>query len=110
MLLLLLFIGALQCAQLLRSTPLATVAFISTSYASTCLHLTMLLCPAVLVCHLQAGNVAVAEEASQSAAAGPGAVLPTLSLLRVVDLVDALWEHMPQVGVHCCFTHSLACF
>jgi hypothetical protein len=48
-------------------------------------------------CAVQAGNVAAAEEVSQSAA-GPGAVLPTLSLLRVVDLVDALWEHMPQVG------------
>uniref|UniRef100_A0A383WKN0 SCD domain-containing protein n=1 Tax=Tetradesmus obliquus TaxID=3088 RepID=A0A383WKN0_TETOB len=44
----------------------------------------------------QAGNVAAAEQSSQSAA-GPGGVLPTLSLLRVVDLVDALWEHMPQV-------------
>lgn len=49
-------------------------------------------------CVMQAGNVAVAEQSSQSAA-GPGGVLPTLSLLRVVDLVDALWEHMPQVGL-----------
>jgi hypothetical protein len=60
------------------------------------------------VCSLQAGNVAAAEEASQSAA-GPGAVLPTLSLLRVVDLVDALWEHMPQVGGSCCSSHCAAC-
>ena len=50
----------------------------------------------VCSCFVQAGYVAAAEQASQSAA-GPGAVLPTLSLLRVVDLVDALWEHMPQV-------------
>jgi hypothetical protein len=54
-----------------------------------------------LLCFLQAGNVAAAEEASQSAV-GAGAVLPTLSLLRVVDLVDALWEHMPQVIVFSC--------